>query len=229
MKRTENEREGESDAAQQSSIGRRRFLQIGGSSPVFGNVSRAPVTILTRSLRFYFANPVTVIGLAFFSAIGRAIQLGWGDSISLLLYLLLGGIVWGSRIGIFLVAIGGGSLREGSATIRRIHKMSEQERETKAEPMETNFKNNWIDVVVGFVIFGVFVYLIPNVIISQIAETESVLRFVRNHGLQGLDDESLGTVIDFFLRNLTIIPFTIIWIFYGLSDFLRNHSGVPAR
>jgi steroid 5-alpha reductase family enzyme len=193
---------------------------------IFGSVSRAP--ILTRSFRFYFANAVTIIGFGLLSAIGRAIQVGWEDSIPLLLYLLLGGIVWGSRIGIFLVAIGGGSLRVGSATIRRIHKMSEQERETNVESMGNSFKHNWLDVAVSFVIFLIFVYLIPNIIISQIAENESVLGFVQYFGLQGLDDESVRTVIVFFLKNITIIPFTIVWMFYGLPEFLRNRPGVPA-
>jgi hypothetical protein len=211
MRRTESERE--SDAVQQTSIG----------SLVFGTVSRAPVTILTRSLRFCFANAIAIIGLGLLSAIGRAIQVGWEGSITLPLYLLLEVIIEGSRLGILLVAIGDGSLSAGIATIRRIGTMSEQERETNAEPMVTTFKNNWIDVAVSFVIFGIFVYLIPNIVISRIADTESVLRVVQTLGLQGLDDESLRMVIVFFLKNSTIIPFTIVWMFYGIPDFLRNH------
>jgi hypothetical protein len=210
MRRTESE--SESDAVQQTSIG----------SLVFGTVSRAPITILTRSLRFCFANAVAIIGLGLLSAIGRAIQVGWDESISLSLYLLLEVIVEGSRIGILLVTIGGGSLGAGITTIRRISKMSEQERETNAEPMMTTFKNNWLDVALSFVIFVIFVYLIPNIVISRIADTESVLRVVQNLGLQGLDDESLQTVIVFVLKNITIIPFTIVWMFYGLPDFLRS-------
>jgi uncharacterized BrkB/YihY/UPF0761 family membrane protein len=138
------------------------------------------------------------------------------------LYLLLELIVEGSRIGILLVVIGGGSLSAGIATIRRISKMSEQERERHVESMGTTFKNNWLDVALSFAIFGIFVYLIPNIVISQIADNENVLRVVQNLGLQELDDESLRTIIVFFLKNSTIIPFTIVWMFYGLPDFLRS-------
>lgn len=220
MKRTESE--SESDGTQQASSERRRFSQIGSGSLVFSTISHAPVTILTRSLRFYVAHAVAIIGLGLFASIGRVIQVSWDASISLPLYLLLEGIVEGVRIGILLVGIGGGNLSAGIATSRRIYKMSEQERETHVESMATTFKDNGIDVAVSFVIFGIFVYLIPNMIISQIAETESVRRVVQDLWLQGVDDESLRTVIVLFIKNITIIPFTIIWMFYGLPDFLRK-------
>jgi hypothetical protein len=128
-----------------------------------------------------------------------------------------------------LVGIGGGSLSAGIATSRRIYKMSEQERETHVESMATTFKNNWIDVAVHFVLFGIVVYLIPNMVISQVAETESVRRVIQDLWLQGVDDESLRMVIVLFLKNITIIPFTIVWIFYGLPDFLRNPSTSEGR
>ncbi len=98
--------------------------------------------------------------------------------------------------------------------------LSDEERETAFQSVWNACKRNWVEVVLTIVVYAVFVFL-ANAGIALIAEDQSVQMAVRNLGIQ-TDTESLRTVIAFFLKNSSVIPFTIVWMYHGLYQYLAT-------
>lgn len=70
-------------------------------------------------------------------------------------------------------------------------------------------------------VFSLFAYLV-NSGISWLAEQNALLAFVQRIPYLGsLERTRLPMLIVFFLKNLTSIPFTLVWVFYGLVHLLQ--------
>src|SRR5262245_22548025 len=161
--------------------------------------------VLAQSLSFYVRFAFTITGLALLSSTGRAVQLGWSEYISGAQHLLLELMVEGARAAIFLVVVGEGSLTDGITAIKNAWKM------TGFISIWNNLKYRWGAVLWSIAAFIVFASLI-NLVISLIAHNDIVLSAVRNFGFPPAKDDSLKVALIFFLKNITIIPFTLVWL-----------------
>lgn len=178
--------------------------------------------MLARSLQFYVIHAAPIVGLAAFASVGRAIQLGWETSIPPALSLGLEVVVQGARIAIFLVVLGHGSLETGIERVRQVFDTPEDKRESQFDSIWTAARRHWIDVTASVVVFAAFA-LVVNVAIAQVAANQSVLAFVSSLGV-GIGDEALKTALAFFLKNVTIIPLTIVWMVVGLYGYLASKT-----
>ena len=161
--------------------------------------------VLAQSVRFYARYAVNIIGLGLLSSTGRAIQLGWSEYISGTQHLLLELMVEAARVAIFLVVVGEGSFTAGVTAIKNVRKMSGY------VSIWNNLKGRWVAVIWSIAAFIIFASLV-NAVISLIAHNDTVLSTVQNLGFPPTKDESLKSAIIFFLKNITIIPFTLVWL-----------------
>jgi hypothetical protein len=180
-------------------------------------------SVLTWSLYFYFSHALVILGLALFAAAGRAVQIGWSARISSSTHLLLEVLVEGARLLICLAIVGDGSPAAGIRRIRRLFAKLKVNQGAASDALWGKLKARWMDLVLIVVVFSAFAYLV-NFTIGSIAQSEAVLERLRGVALLNeLSDESLGYVFVFVLKNLTIIPFTLVW-WYGLYRWLRYGS-----
>jgi hypothetical protein len=168
--------------------------------------------ILIWSIRFSLAHLPVIGGLSLLAAVGRAVQMGLVGPISPQLAWLLELLVEGSRIAVLLYVISRGSLRRGAHV--------EQQTAT-AVPA----RHRGRELGLGLLLFSA-VALVVNAGAGYVSHHPSVLATLRGAGL-GLRGEALGEAVRFFIKNLTIIPFTIIFmvrLFSVLADSARPRS-----
>ena len=169
--------------------------------------------VLVWSVKFYAKYAASIIGLGLLSSVGRAMQLGWSEYLSGMQHLLLEIVVEAARLAIFLVVVGEGSFTAGVMRIKSVCNM------TNHVSIWNNLKGRWVAVIWSIAAFIIFACLV-NVVIDRIANNDAVFSTVRNLGFPPTKDASLRFAIIFFLKNITIIPFTLVWLF-GLYRMLR--------
>ena len=161
--------------------------------------------VLTQSIRFYARYAIPIIGPGLLSSVGRAIQLGWSEYLSGMEYLLLELMVEAARVAIFLAVVGEGSFTAGVTAIKSVWNTAGY------VSIWNNLKARWVAVIWSIAAFIIFACLV-NLVINLIAHNDTVISAVRNLGFPPTKDESLRFAVLFFLKNITIIPFTLVWM-----------------
>ena len=170
---------------------------------------QAAFAVLGTSLAFYINHSVAILGLTLFAAVGRAIQLGWPDRIPALLNGTLEIVVEGARflIVVYVIWQSFATMRAGQGQFFAL--------------FWQNLTSRWLVLLLSILVFSIFALLVNGGIrwIAQYNPIQNAL-----HGLpllSSLNKERLSLVIVFFLKNLTIIPFTLVWLCYGLVRLLK--------
>lgn len=177
-------------------------------------------SIFITSLRFFAKFAPAILGVSLMVSFGRVIQIGWGDDLSTAAYFLLEFFVEGLRVIILLFIIGRGSVSGGIQTITSIFKMPKDERDSAFTKMGKTFKLNWIVVLRGILFYGAAIISL-NYLIGWMAGTSVAHTLLLDLGLPGSNENTLHTAATLFLKNLTVIPFTIIFQ-YLLVLYLLN-------
>ena len=177
--------------------------------------SSHPYDLIAWSFRFYGRNFLLLLGLMLVAALGRAFQMGAAGEISSGGYILLEIAVELSRVLILILVIGEGSLSKGFQRCRRAFTMKKNERKASWDIIVRNFKEYWPSLLLNVVIFGVLAFL-TNYFIGVVANDQQVLTGLKEQHV--LAASASANPVVFFLKNLTVIPFTII---FECGIFLR--------
>lgn len=174
-----------------------------------------PYDLIAWSFRFYGHNFLPLLGLMLVAALGRAFQMGAAGEISSGGYILLEIAVEFSRVLLLILVIGEGSLRKGLQRCQRVFTLKKSERKASWDIIVRNFKEYWPSLLWNVVIFAILAFL-TNYFIGALANNQSILSGLKEWHV--LAPSASPNPVVFFLKNLTVIPFTII---FECGIFLR--------
>lgn len=173
--------------------------------------------LLSWSFRFYGNHFLSLLGLSLMAALGRTIQMGAMGEISSGWYISLEVLVESSRILILILVIGNGQIKSGVWKCKYAFTMKKYDRKRWWQTVTQNFRNYWPALLWNIIIFS-FIALLINYLINTIADYQPLLTKLKDW--QVLTDSASSLPVIFFLKNLTVIPFAIIFecgIFLRLS------------
>ncbi len=127
--------------------------------------------------------------------------------------------VEGLRAVMILAIIGGGDVLAGVRSIWRFL-TTPAVRDVGLSHLSGNLGLHWVDALENLAAFAV-VGLIANLIIFGIASNSRVLAAVRRAGLAAPDEKARKLALVLFVKNITIIPFSAVWL-WGLVLLLAR-------
>jgi hypothetical protein len=162
-------------------------------------------TFLT--FQFIKANIWVILGLGLIAALGRAVQLRAFGPISPVTHILLEILIESSRLAIILFALGLSNIKKGFVKIFKliINKTARQQNWRLAI---TKSRQQWLAILINFGAFLCIAYLF-NFLIDHIAY-ETCL-YITLTARQLISDESSEWVLILFFKNLSVIPFTLVF------------------
>lgn len=163
---------------------------------------------LAWSLRLWlrYLGPITFLMLV--AALGRAFQMKAAGPVSPFLYWFLEMLVAFARILTLLVIGGFGSIRQGGRNFIGILKMKSQDwRQAGAATMKT-FSHDWAVFLMSIIVFSCIAFVM-NRSITLVAANDKFLQALKDNHI--LVQSASGMPVVFFLKNLTVIPFTMIF------------------
>lgn len=166
--------------------------------------------LILWSFQFYGRNFFPLLGLMLVAALGRAVQMKAVGEITSGEYILLEIGVELSRVVVVILVLGEGSLKKGFQRCKRAFTLKKSERKTLWHTVVRNFKTYWPALLWNFIIFCMLAFLI-DYCIKEIANNQSVLLWLKDQHI--LHASASANPLVFFLKNLTVIPFTIIFEF----------------
>ena len=177
--------------------------------------SSHPYDLIAWSFRFYGHNFLLLLGLMLVAALGRAFQMGAAGEISSGEYILLEIAVELSRVLLLILVIGEGNIKKGFQRCRRVFTMKKAEQTASWNTIVRNFKAYWPSLLWNAILFGILAFL-TNYCIDWVANNQHVLAGLKEQHV--LAASASANPVVFFLKNLTVIPFTII---FECGIFLR--------
>lgn len=171
--------------------------------------------IFLQSAAFYGTHLLLVAGLMMVAALARVgLADGFGPvpksgKVSLEV------VTEASRIALVLAVIGGGSLLKGAQLLPRILRIFSGD---TWRTIASNTAHLWWPLLINILAFSLLAGAI-NLCINLVAN-ESVLQLLKDWRLLAKDANPQAIVL--FLKNLTIIPFTIIFLYYVLARLISR-------
>ena len=159
------------------------------------------------TLRFIKDNLVTILALGLVAAIGRAIQLRAFGPISPFSHVLLEVIIEGSRIMLVLYALGLANIKSGFTKLIRVVK-SKEFRRRNGRVAIIQLRHKWPTILLNLVAFLLIAYVF-NLLIDHIAY-ETCL-YITLLGRQLISEQSSVWVLILFFKNVSVIPFTLVF------------------
>lgn len=163
---------------------------------------------LAWALRFWLKYLGLITFLMLVAALGRAFQMKAAGPVSPFLYWFLEVLVAFARILTLLAIIGFGSIRQGARNFMGIFKMKSQDwRQTGAATMKT-FSNDWAVFLMSIIVFSCIAFVM-NRSITMVAANIKFMQALKDSHI--LVPSATGMPVIFFLKNLTVIPLTMIF------------------
>ena len=176
------------------------------------------LALLAWSLGLFGRNAPLILSLALIAAVGRTIQVGRARNWPKPAYVAFEIAVEAVRLLIVVVVIGLGDPQAGAHAIAAF--VSGDGRGAALAHLASGWTHRWPQTLVALVLFAV-VAVLANVTVFAIAAASPVRRLAIRVGIAGPDEGRATTAIVLFIKNLTIIPFTAVWI-WGLLLFLSR-------
>ena len=158
-----------------------------------------------------------VLTFIFIPAIGRVVQTNGLGNISTSTYWLLEFPVEGARILFLLLLIGDGKIDKGIELLISMFRMTKDQWKTVPTAIINNLKLHSTELLITTFVF-VLVALALNYLIKYAANSEEFLFKLQQFSLlRSFNSQSLTL----FLKNLTVIPFTIlfeVWLILRLLN-----------
>lgn len=164
--------------------------------------------LIAWSFRFYGRHFFPLLVLMLVAAIGRALQMKAAGEISTEMYIALEIPVELSRVLLLIFVLGQGNFEKGFRRCKRIFTMKKVERKAYWRTIGESFKAYWFSLLVNLILFG-FLAFLTNYGIDIIANNEQVLSGLKAWHM--LHPIASANPVVFFLKNLTVIPFTLIF------------------
>jgi hypothetical protein len=159
------------------------------------------------SIRFFRDHLFTVLGLGFLAAVGRATQLGAFGPVSHALDVLLEIGVESVRILLFLYALGLTNIRTGVESILRLFSAGANRRKHWQAAVR-KVKSHWFALIFNLTVFLLIAWSI-NFLIDYAAYQTCL--YTKMKSSQIIADEASEWAFILFLKNISIIPFTLIF------------------
>jgi hypothetical protein len=170
--------------------------------------SLSSISLVKYSIHFFGLHFLVVFGAGLVAAIGRAIQLGAMDHVSSGVNNLLEILIAAARVLTFLLVLGEGSIGKGARRIRSIFHLKGAQWRSISEAVITKLRVNWLSLVTNLLVYSAIAFMI-NFTIDKVAyDTDLLINLQSSHILSPQTSE---WVLLLFLKNLTVIPFTIIF------------------
>ena len=165
------------------------------------------LNLLYGSLFFIKKHFLTIFGLGLIAAFGRVIQLGGFGEIPTWTNIVLEVVVETARILIFLFVLGVANIERGAYQVKRLF--------TRRSNLKTywfiatkKLKTQWIQISLSF--FGFLIIAgVVNVLIDSLAYQTCLYLTLTREGIL-VNTTSEWTILLFF-KNISIIPFTIVF------------------
>ena len=196
----------------------RPVLDIASRSALAGSMNTSALDPLRRSLVFCGRFLPVVLGLGLVAAVGRALQIGAAGEISREAHLVLEVIVEGARGVLALHVLGMGSVLGGWMVLKRGFKFRSRFRRELCEA----FHARWRVLAVNLLAFGAVAALV-NVVIFAVARSWTALEMLKHCGWIAAQPGPWVTIL--FLKNVTLIPWTVVFmVVLGLWFFSSRSS-----
>ncbi|GAB3702917.1 hypothetical protein GCM10027592_32820 [Spirosoma flavus] len=160
-----------------------------------------------QTIRFCQQHFLFIFSLGLIAAFGRAIQLKAFGPVGPTAHFLLEVVIESARILIFLYALGFTNIRKGVARLTQLVTNKSGRRQHWRLAVQT-LRINWPALLANFVVFLVIAALF-NVLINHIAY-ETCL-YITLKARQLISDQSSEWAIILFFKNISVIPFTLIF------------------
>ncbi|WP_302039050.1 Npt1/Npt2 family nucleotide transporter [Rhodocytophaga aerolata] len=148
-----------------------------------------------------------ILALGLVAAFGRAIQLKAFGPVSPLSHTLLEIVIESSRILLFLYVLGLSNIRSGFLKILHLFTNKPGRRQTWHTAIRT-IRGRWLALLINLGVFACIAFLF-NLFIDHIAYQTCLLLTLKDH--QVVDQQSSAWTVILFFKNLSVIPFTIVF------------------
>lgn len=192
-------------------------------SPAF-NLSDK-LNLLNNTLYFFKKHFFIIIGLGLIAAFGRVIQLGGFGQITTWENIVLEVVVETSRILLFLYVLCLANIKNGVLRIRRLFTCKIYQKTLLTISFQ-KLKKQWFFVLLNILGFIIIAWTI-NYLINLLAYETCFYLTLKKDGI--LTESSSEWTILLFFKNLTVIPFTLIFdtvLLLWLSNKLSNHRKI---
>lgn len=160
-----------------------------------------------HTIRFVKNHFLIIFVLGLIAAVGRAIQLRVFGPVSPLSHTVLEIVIEGARILLFFYALGLTNVRAGAN--RLIHLITnKQGRKQNWRVAIQKVKEKWFAILINFVVFSVIAFLF-NGLINHIAYETCLYITLKSRQL--ISDQTSEWAIILFFKNISVIPFTLIF------------------
>jgi hypothetical protein len=173
--------------------------------PAFNFLNK--LTTLNNAIYFIKKHFLVIFGLGLISAFGRVIQLGGFGEIPGWVNIVLEIIVESSRVILFLFVLGFANVKKGILRIRDLFTRKDMWRSNWHATFQ-KIKNQWLSVLLNLTAFLIIVWIF-NYLIDQLAYETCLYLSLKEQGLL-VDSSSEWTILLFF-KNLSVIPFTLVF------------------
>ena len=173
--------------------------------PAFNFLNK--LTILNNAIYFIKKHFLVILSLGLISAFGRVIQLGGFGDIPGWVNIVLESIVETSRILLFLFVLGLANVKKGILRIQDFFTKKNMWRSTWSVSIQ-KIKKHWLSVLLNLVAFLIIASMF-NYLIDQLAYQTCLYLSLKENGIL-VDSSSEWTILLFF-KNLSVIPFTLVF------------------
>lgn len=159
-------------------------------------------------VEFFGRHFLFVFGAGLVAGFGRAIQLGARGEISGGINLILEIIIAMARILTFLLVVGEGSIGNGVQRVRDIFHVNRAQWRSIGLNVAARLKVNWLALLINLLVYAAIAASI-NFAIDKIAYNTNFLSSLQNSHI--LVPNTTEWIVLLFFKNITVIPFTIIF------------------
>ena len=192
--------------------------------PAFNFLNK--LTTLNNAIYFIKKHFLVILSLGLVSAFGRVIQLGGFGEIPGWVNIVLEIIVEFSRILLFLFVLGLANVKKGILRILDLFIKKDMWRANWSVSIE-KIKKQWLSVLLNLVAFLIIAAMF-NYLIDQLAYQTCLYLSLKENGIL-VDSSSEWTILLFF-KNLSVIPFTLVFetlLVLWIAGKLNNYKLSP--
>jgi hypothetical protein len=160
-----------------------------------------------HSLGFIKSHFIFIFSLGLVAAFGRAIQLGAFGEITSWAHILLEIVIEFTRLLIFLYALGVTRVKTGALRIVQLF-INKANRQQNWSIALQRLKSQWMVIIVNLVIFLVIAYVM-NYVIDYAAYQTCI--YTKLRASQLISDKASEWVLILFFKNISVIPFTLVF------------------
>ena len=162
------------------------------------------------------------MGLGFIAAFGRVIQLGGFGQITTWMNVILEIVIESARILLFLYVLGWANIKNGVLRIKHLLTRKEDRKKFLTVAIH-KLKKQWFLVSLNIIGFLLIAWTI-NFLIDLLAYETCLYLSLKTDGI--LAESSSEWTILLFFKNLTVIPFTLIFDTILLLWLVNKLSGI---